>query len=128
MPTPLNYEMTNGSLTVVLYGVTSDSFSNEKVTEVLTLINRGRQVQFGALVGHEGTLSVQLYDRLEGTARAQRLAIEAIRNAELPITMSNPFGDVWTIAITAISFQRTAGVGLHEAGVVSISYTEIIVV
>ncbi len=118
----------NTALNTTLHHVTSDTFTDDRRMEVLDLVNRGRQVQLGNRLGHEGSLTCQLYDRTAPvaiTARAQRLQVEALRDANLAFVLNNPWGDSWPVVITSVSISRIAGTGLHEAMTATINYTEI---
>lgn len=116
----------NTALNTTLYHVTADDFTADRRMEVLDLVNRGRQVQLGNLLGHQGSLTCQLFNNPTLTARAQRLKIEALRDSALAYVLNNPWGDSWPIVITSIAVSRIAGTGDHEAQTVTISYTEIV--
>lgn len=117
----------SNDLNLCLFNVRADSFDDEKEMSVIKLIGRGRRVEQGTKYGKTGQLDVAFYDVEVPavTARAQRLAIEAIRDAELPTYLRNPFGDVWLVALESMNVQRVAGVGLREFATASLTYTEI---
>lgn len=117
----------SNSLNICLHNVRADSFDDEKEMSVIKLIGRGRRVEQGTKYGKTGQLEVAFYDVEVPaiTARAQRLAVEAIRDAGLPTYLRNPFGDVWQVALESMNVQRIAGVGLREFATASLTYTEI---
>jgi hypothetical protein len=91
----------------------------------INLIGRGRRVEYGTRYGQQGSLTAQLRNTPEITARGQRIAIEMLRNAQLKTYLRNPFGDVWAVALNSAQFTRVPGTGLHEAVDVTIEYAEI---
>lgn len=117
----------NTALNSKLYIVTDDDFSSEVEQEEVSLIDRGRHVDYGTDMGYSGSLSCRLVDQPSGgpTARLQRLNIEAIRIARLKAILRNPFGDVFDVAVGNIAFKRQSGVGLSEMGTITIPYSEV---
>lgn len=115
------------ALNLCLFNVRADSFDDEMETSVIKLIGRGRRVEHGTRYGKTGQLEVTFYDVEVPpvSARSQRLAIEAIRDAGLPTYLRNPFGDVWLVSLESMNVQRIAGVGLREFASASLSYVEI---
>lgn len=115
----------NPALNVTLYGVRGETFSDELETAVHNVIGRGRVVQYGTKYGKTGSLDVAFYDVAAATARAQRLAVEAIRDSGLAAYMRNPFGDVWPVALIDFSVTRIPGVGNREYSTASVGYSEV---
>jgi hypothetical protein len=113
------------TLNLTLYHVTGESFSDEQEMAGINLIGRGRRVEYGTRFGRAGSLSAQLYDNIEMTARQQRLWLEAIRDSGRDVYLRNPFGDIWRIALMSASIQRIPGVGRNEYATVTIEYVEI---
>lgn len=115
----------NPSLNVKIDIVTSDDFNEEYEQETLNLIGRGRRVEVGTRYGVTGTISAQIYDGPILTARQKKIAIDKIRDSSLKPYLRNPFGDVWSIGLMAVSYSRIAGVGTSEYLTVSIEYSEV---
>jgi len=113
------------SLNTKLRSVVADSFSDEQEMAHINLIGRGRRVEYGTRYGQQGSLTAQLRNDPEITARGQRIAIEMLRNSQLKVYLRNPFGDVWAVALNSAQFTRVPGTGLHEAVDVTIDYAEI---
>ena len=113
------------TLNIELFHVTGDNFSDEKEMTAVNLIGRGRRIEYGTRFGRTGQLTAQIRDTSSMTARQQRLFIEEIRNSGQVIYLRSPFGDVWEVALSGISFTREAGVGTREFGSLSIDYTEV---
>lgn len=113
------------SLNVILYHVPGDSFQDEEEQAEIALIGRGRRVEYGSRFGRRGTLTATLRDVTAATARTQRLALDALRNAHLTTYLLNPFGDVWKVALGVPSYDRVPGRGLLEDVNISLPYTEI---
>lgn len=110
---------------ICLHSVTDDSFTDEYETEELHLIGDGRHVDVGEHWGVRGTLTCQLRDRPEITAREQRLLVSRMRDARDSAYLRTPFGDLWLVLLSDISFTRMSGVGQREFGDLSIPYAEI---
>ena len=114
------------SLNMVLYQVHTDSFGDEQESATINLIGRGRRVEYGSNFGQIGSLTASLRDVPGGpTARAQRLAIEALRDSQRIVYFRNPFGDVFQVSMPSAKFDRVAGVGLQEYLELSLDYVEI---
>lgn len=114
--TPITFDFNN---------VNSDSFTDEEENATLLLIGRGRRKERGTRWGYAGQLSVHLIDNGSRTARAQRLAIMALKATKRPLVLRNPFGDVFAVAVDDIAFDREAGVGHREFGTLTIPYGEV---
>lgn len=115
----------NDLLNLVLYETNSDNFSSEQEMAAINLPGRGRRVEYGTRYGQTGQLSVTFRNRNNISARAQRLALEALRNSGLAVYLRNPFGDVWKVALNTAAVTRVAGVGLVETATAQIDYSEI---
>lgn len=115
----------NPALNVVINNVISDELEEEYEEETMNLLGRGRRHEIGGRRGFEGSLEAQIYGDSTYTARGKRIAIENIRASALPVYLRNPFGDVWLIALTSVSYSRIAGVGTEEYMSVTIDYTEV---
>lgn len=113
------------TLNCVLHGVTGDQFNDDIDTVTLDIIGRGRVFQQGTKYGKEGTLDIAFNDRTEITARAQRLAVEALRDSGRQAYLRNPFGDVWAVALVSLSISRVPGIGQREHSTCQIKYTEV---
>lgn len=110
----------------IVVNATGESFNEEYEESTLNLIGRGRRHEIGTRYGYSGTLTAQLYDDETFTGRQKRLKLEYMRSAGLRYYLRNPFGDVWRIALTGLSFERIAGTsGLQEYTTASISYIEV---
>jgi len=124
-----NYMLTcqvNPALNVTLWHVNDDSFEEEQEQATINLLGRGRRFEYGTVYGVTGSVTCSLRNIDGGaTARAQRLAINALRESGNQIYLLNPFGDVYPVGLAALSVSRTAGVGLHEMTTVTIGYTEV---
>lgn len=116
----------NYLLNMTLYSVESESFSDEQEMATQNVPGRGRITEYGTRFGQAGQISGTFRDQYGGpTARAQRLALEALRSSGFAAYLTNPFGDVWRVALASADITRIAGMGLHEATEWSISYTEL---
>lgn len=110
---------------VRLWHVTGDSFTEEFEETFIPIIGRGRKHEIGTRYGYSGSLTAQLFDWPEATAREQRLQLELLRNERKYLYLRNPFGDIWQVAPGAIQITRTGGVGKREFADVSIPYSEV---
>jgi hypothetical protein len=118
---------TDPSLSILLRNVNSEEFTDEKESQELLLIGRGRHVDYGTRWGYKGTLSAQIRNAPDGTsAREIRLRLELLRNSETTMLLRNPFGDIWQVAVSDMAFQRVAGVGIQEFLNVTIPYSEVV--
>lgn len=115
-----------GSQSIRLRQVTEESFQDEYEEEAIVLIGRGRKMDYGTRLGFSGSLTAQLWDTPEMSAREQRLQLELMKRVRHGLFLKNPFGDVLSVNAGAISFSRIAGVGSREFGTVTIPYQEII--
>lgn len=108
-----------------LYHVVSDQFTEEFETASLVLLDRGRKTDYGQRLGYTGSLTANLYDQTGNTARAQRLALQALKNQMTFVYLRNPFGDVWAVETADIQITRMGGVGTKEFSSVIIPYQEV---
>lgn len=113
------------TLNLTLYSVSGESFSEEWEVATLNIIGRGRRVEYGERLGKIGTLEASFRDRDTITARAQRLKLEALRDSPYDVYLTNPFGDVYLVAVVSAAITRVPGTGLHEMTSATISYTEV---
>ena len=132
MPVPVAGEYwlihpTDANLNIGLKNVTEDSFEEEWEETSFNLINKGRKRDHGTRWGFTGSLTAQVWDTPEMTARAARLALEALRAEQTNVTLQTPFGDNWNIVITSVQVARTPGVGLREFHDVTLGYEEVFV-
>lgn len=117
---------TNQNLTVQLRLVTDEDFNDEHEMHVMKLIGRGRKANLGDNYGRAGSLSCQLRDIPAGdTARTQRQALENLKREGSELFLRNPFGDLTKVVIEDLDFTRVAGLGVHEAVDVSLTYQEV---
>lgn len=114
----------------VLEGVTADSFVDEYDSTEVHLMGRGRRVEYATHLGYNGTLTVHLTDTALGTARAKRASLRAMKeeaiSGNFDCIMRNPFGDVLTVDLGAMTFDREAGLASREYGILTIPYMEVI--
>ena len=110
---------------VRLENVTSHSNADNYEQATIALIDRGYHVEQGIDFGETGSLTAELTDRTEGTARQQRQKVELLKAAATEVFLRTPFGDVLQVALGQLSFDRDAGVGLREHGTLTIPYTEV---
>lgn len=108
-----------------LYHVVSDQFTEEFETASLVLLDRGRKTDYGQRLGYTGSLTANLYDQTGNTARAQRLALQSLKNQMTFVYLRNPFGDVWAVDTADIQITRMGGVGTKEFSSVTIPYQEV---
>jgi hypothetical protein len=113
------------SLNFTIWSVNGDTFGDEQEMATINLLNRGRRVEYGTRFGQKGSLDISIRNQTASTARAQRLALEALRSSGRDVYLLNPFGDVWRVALDEVSITRVAGVALHEMCSATISYSEI---
>jgi hypothetical protein len=105
--------------------VNEDDFKEVYEEEEFHVLGRGRHVDYGDRLGYEGSLSLQMRDKIGATARQQRLALQTLKQDQIPVYMRNPFGDLWLINLKDLSFTRMAGMGKHEAVNVQLGYVEV---
>lgn len=104
---------------------TSDSFSDQFEQEEVHLIGRGRHFEYGDRLGYSGSLVGELRDTTTLTARAQRLMLDEMKAARTAIWIRTPFGDVWHVSPSDLSYQRVPGVGTSEFVDVTVPYSEV---
>lgn len=105
--------------------VVEDNFTDEFDEEALIIIGRGRKVNQGTRHGYSGTLTAQLRDDPNETARSKRLRLQTIKSALTNYYLRNPFGDMYVVSLSNLSFSRVAGVGSSEFVDVTIPYMEV---
>lgn len=110
---------------LTLTHVIADSFRDEYETAEIALLGRGRRFEFGTRWGFNGTLTVQLYDTVALTARAQRLALVALKELGSVLTLTTPYGDTFNVNVGDIQIDRIAGVGDLEYCTATIPYMEV---
>lgn len=110
---------------VPLRNVTAETFSEEYETAEIKLLGRGRRVEYGARHGRRGSVTAQIWDIPGRTARDQRLALEAMKARRVPVLMRNPFGDIWKVATSDMTIERTPGVGPHEYATLTFDFMEV---
>lgn len=115
----------NSVNTVCLYNVTQDDFTEEYQQEEYIIIGRGRKVDKGTRTGFQGTLSSQMRDRDNITARQQKEALLYLRATATEVFLRNPFGDIYQVSIGSPSFTRIPGVGSAEFVNASLTYSEV---
>lgn len=106
--------------------VTADSFTDEFEQEEMLLQGRGRRVEKGTRWGVRGSLEGYIRDETGQPAHTARLNLEAMRRGSGTLYLRTPFGDVWTVAISDIQFEREAGVGINEYLTYSLDYVEVV--
>ena len=116
---------TDSNLNLKLRGVTAETFSNEQEETVLNVIGRGRHIDYGTDYGETGSLTAQLREKPDQTAREAKEALRAIKDSQSWVWLRNPFGDMMKISIGQLSFTRVAGVGHREDSDVTIPYMEV---
>ncbi len=115
------------AMCVKIARVTQDSFSDEYEQETIRLLNRGRRVEVGTHFGYTGSLGGYLRDdpTTGMTPALQRSALEAVRATSYTVKLRNPFGDVITIAMGDIEWEREAGVGINQYMTFSFEYEQV---
>jgi hypothetical protein len=116
---------TTAAFNTRLEHVTAHSESDNYEQATIPLIDRGYHVEQGSNFGETGSLTAELTDRTEGTARQQRQKVELLKASNSEVFLRTPFGDVLQVALGQLSFDRDAGVGLREHGTLTIPYTEV---
>lgn len=117
---------TNPANNVTLKIVTKDDFEEEYETHEMTLLGRGRKVNVGARLGRTGSLTLQLRDDVDSTARVKRQELIALWGLGDPVWLRDPFGDLYRVSLGAPKFSRIEGLGLHEAVDVTLPYSEVV--
>lgn len=128
--TPISYDYwlihpTDESLNIKLDNVTEESFTEEYEEETLQLIGRGRRREYGTRWGFSGSLSAQVWDTPNRTAREARLELETLKAERREVYLRNPFGDLWLVAMGNAQIGRMAGVGRREFHTLGLSYVEV---
>lgn len=108
-----------------LSNVTEDAYSDNYEEEAIQIIGRGRHFDRGDNFGIEGSLTAQLRNTGNTTARVKKLRIEKIKSEARSLFLRTPFGDTWYVNIGQIGIARVAGVGLNEFVDVSVPYSEV---
>lgn len=114
---------------IQLYGASSDSYTEEYETEIMTIVGRGRHVEIGDRLGYSGSLKIPLRfirgsNALDGPRR-QKLDLERFKAKRKAILLRSPFGDVFTANTGDIQFDRIPGVGSSEFTDVTLPYSEV---
>jgi len=110
---------------LLLYSVVSDSYSEEIEEESFILIDRGRKKNYGTSLGMSGSLTVHLRDRVDISARQQRINLIALQQSKSTYQMRDPFGNLSLVGVGNIGVERLSGVGSSEFCNVTIPYTEV---
>jgi hypothetical protein len=105
--------------------VTADEIDEEYEEATLQIIGRGRKKDYGTRWGYNGTLTAQLWDRPDKTARQQRQALEALKAKLADVYIRNPFGDAWHVTIGQTHIGRIAGLGQREYVNLTLPYAEV---
>lgn len=108
-----------------LFSVTADNYSPKYEEAEQQIIGRGRRVDRGDYLGIEGSLTCQLRDSHESTARQKKQRLEAIKKEARNLYLRTPFGDTWFVNVGDLEIERIAGTGLAEHCDVTIPYKEV---
>lgn len=108
-----------------LHHVNGDKFTDDQEMNDYVIIGGGRRRVYGTKLGLDGTLSAQIRPSSRVSAKAQLRALRALSEANRPVTMRDPFGNLTVIALGPISVDRVAGVGNHEFVDVEVPYKEV---
>lgn len=106
--------------------VTDEGYNDDYEQESFLLVGRGRHTDYGERLGRDGSLSAEIRDRSDKTAREQRQTLEHLKTKKTTLWLRNPFGDVLPVAAGNLQFQREPGQGIKEFGVVTIPYEEVL--
>lgn len=109
-----------------LDSVTDDSYTEEYDQEDHDLIGRGRNTEYGDRWGYSGSITVQIRDRTDKTARQIVKDLKTMKRERATVILRNPFGDKWRVSMGDINFTRVPGVGSQEATDVTIPYKEVV--
>lgn len=107
--------------------VTADDYSEDYDEAEYTVIGRGRHVDRGDYLGVKGSLTAQIRDDSNQTARLKKQKLEDIKDKNLNLYLRNPYGDLFKVYVGNISVSRISGVGTSEFCDVTIPYTEVYV-
>jgi hypothetical protein len=124
-PASESYWLISSTGNIELRNVVSDSFSDEYENAEIKLLGRGRRVETGTHFGIRGELTAKVYGTPTTTPRAIRLMLQQLRDAQDTVLLRTPFGDIWRVAVSDLTFERTPGVGLNEYFTVSLPYMEV---
>lgn len=105
--------------------VTGEDFTDEIEEAELLIIGRGRKKDYGTRWGYKGTLTCEVWDRTDKTARQQRMALEALKLEMRDVYLRNPFGDFWLVTMGAAQIGRIVGVGQREFHNLTLPYSEV---
>lgn len=108
-----------------LASVISDDYSEEYEQETIHIIGRGRKTDYGDRLGYSGSLTAQIRNTLEFTARQIRQQILDAKAQKQEYYLRNPFGDIWQVTMGDIGVARMAGVGREEYCDITIPYVEV---
>ena len=115
----------DSSVNLQLSQVTDDSYSDEYEEAELQIVGRGRKMNHGTRFGYTGTMTAQLRDTEDSTARSKRIALQALKAARTTYYLRNPFGDLLEVSLGNLGFSRIPGVGTAELVDVTIPYNEV---
>lgn len=115
---------TDSQFNVRLSNVTGHDWSDEYEQEELVVIGRGTHVDRGSFIGQRGSITAQVWDWQDMTARERRLKVQGLREANIDMYIRDPFGDVLRVVPGNIGFARIPGVATREFHTLTIPYSE----
>lgn len=110
---------------VRLYSVSDDKFTDEIERNEYVVKGRGRRVNYGTVIGMNGSLSVKLRYNSGISARDQRRVLKELSLECISCLLRDPFGNITRVSLGDISTSRMAGVGNQEFADLEIPYMEV---
>lgn len=113
----------DGSFSVGLPGVNSDSPTLEFEDASYTIIGRGRHVDYGDELGYSGSLTVKV--RNPEPISTIRQKVETLRRRKRTLYLRTPHGRLIAVALGNIGWSPLAGAGEFDMGDMTIPYMEV---
>lgn len=112
-------------LNVRLNSVNADKFTDKFESNDFQILGGGRRFNYGAEIGKEGSLSIQIRGSSLITATEQLRVLRVLRQEKIAVLMRDPFGNVTKVALGEVSVDRMPGVGNNEFANIEVPYYEV---
>lgn len=108
-----------------LFQVKEDNYTDMYEMAEYVIVGRGRHVDYGETIGKSGSLTAQIRDSVNSSARSKKQKIEELKRKRVPVILRTPFGDLYNVSLGDISLSRIAGTGTSEYCDITLPYLEI---